>query len=148
MPQEKKIKFTHEDAANTIKGNAKKVTEIDLEKVINNSEKIFNKFKYGPLERFIDDAKLLISIVKDYWHKRYREIPFGSIAAIVVALLYVLNPFDIIPDFIPVIGHVDDIAVIGICLKMVEKDLYKYNQWKTMNFHNALSNNASTGKQA
>lgn len=92
---------------------------------------IEEKFKgNGPLGRFVADLKLLFSIIQDYVKGEYRELPFWSIAAIVAALLYVLNPVDLIPDFIPVVGYVDDALVIAACLAMVEQDLHNYKDWK------------------
>ena len=38
----------------------------------------------------------------------YKKIPFGTIAAVVASLLYFVSPIDVIPDFIPVIGYIDD----------------------------------------
>ncbi len=114
-----------------IKGGAQNVTEKDVEKVIDKSEELQKKFSAkGPLARFVEDGKLLIAIVKDYWSGAYRQIPYGAIASIVFALIYVLNPFDLMPDMLPVIGQVDDAAVIAGCLFMVEQDLHKYKGWK------------------
>ncbi|MGM8899089.1 MULTISPECIES: YkvA family protein [unclassified Psychrobacter] len=82
------------------------------------------------LERYAKDLMLLMSLVKDYYQGNYRNIPYKTISAAVVGLLYVLNPIDIIPDFIPFIGQVDDALVIGFCLRLMEKDLNKYKAWK------------------
>ena len=41
-----------------------------------------------------------------------------------------INPFDIIPDIIPVIGYLDDAAVIAACLAMVRQDLHNYWKWR------------------
>ena len=110
---------------------AQKVTEKDLEKVINKSEEIKKKFSAkGPLARFIEDGQLLIAIVKDYWSGVYRQIPYGALASIVFTLIYVLNPFDLVPDMLPLIGQLDDVAVMGACLILVEQDLHKYKDWK------------------
>jgi uncharacterized membrane protein YkvA (DUF1232 family) len=110
---------------------AKKVTNKDVEKVVNKSEEIKQKFfSSGPLSRFIEDAKLLIAIVKDYWAGKYKQIPYGAIASIVFSLIYVFNPFDLMPDMLPLIGQVDDVAVMGACLLLVEQDLHKYKGWK------------------
>jgi uncharacterized membrane protein YkvA (DUF1232 family) len=114
-----------------IREGAQKVTDKDVEKVIVKSEEIRQKFSAkGPLARFILDGQLLISIVKDYWTKSYREVPYGTIASIVFTLIYVFNPFDLVPDMLPLIGQVDDVAVISACLILVEQDLHKYKDWK------------------
>jgi uncharacterized membrane protein YkvA (DUF1232 family) len=114
-----------------VKEGAQKITEKDVEKVVNKSEEIKKKFSAkGPLGRFIEDGQLLIAIVKDYWSGAYRQIPYGAIASIVFTLIYVLNPFDLIPDFLPLIGQLDDVAVMGACLILVEHDLHKYKDWK------------------
>jgi len=114
-----------------VKDGAQNVTEKDVEKVINKSEEIQRKFSAkGPLARFIEDGKLLIAIVKDYWSRTYRQIPYGAITSIVFTLIYVLNPFDLMPDLLPMIGQVDDVAVMGACLILVEQDLHKYKHWK------------------
>jgi len=131
MAKEKVTKTQAEDALN--KG-AKKVTEDDLQKVLDKQKEIEDKFKgNGPLGRFVADLKTLFSIIKDYISGEYREIPWWSIAAIVAALLYVLSPIDLIPDVIPVIGYVDDAMVVAACLAMVETDLHEYRDWKTKN---------------
>ena len=129
--KENKGTITKEQAAAIITKEAQHVTPQDVEKVLNKSEEIRRQFESeGPLGKFVDDCKLLIAAVKDYWHGKYRRIPYWSIAAIVVALLYVLNPFDLIPDFIPGLGQVDDAAVVAACLLLVRQDLHKYKQWK------------------
>ena len=122
---------TKEQAEDRLKNDAKNVTEGDLKKILEKRDEIEGKFKKdGPLGRFITDLKLLFSIIQDYVKGEYRVVPFWSIAAIVAALLYVLSPIDLIPDFIPVIGLVDDALVIAACLAMVEEDLLKYKDWK------------------
>jgi uncharacterized membrane protein YkvA (DUF1232 family) len=114
-----------------VKEGAQSVTEKDVEKVVNKSEEIKKKFgATGPLSRFIEDGQLLIAIVKDYWSGAYRQVPYGTIASIVFTLIYVLNPFDLVPDMLPLIGQLDDVAVMGACLILVEQDLHKYKDWK------------------
>ena len=114
-----------------VKKGAQKVAQNDVEKVIRKSEEIKEKFNtIGPLTRFVEDGQLLIAITKDYWSGAYRQILYGAITSIVFALIYVLNPFDLIPDMLPLIGQVDDVAVMAACLILVEQDLYMYKDWK------------------
>jgi uncharacterized membrane protein YkvA (DUF1232 family) len=126
--------ISEEEALGEIRKRMGKFSEKDLENVVKKGDKIKNKFfKAIPLKRFLEDFLLLFSLVKDYFNGVYLEVPWWTVASIGVALLYVLNPVDVIPDFIPGFGYIDDAAVIAVCLKMVEKDLKKYTEWKDKN---------------
>jgi uncharacterized membrane protein YkvA (DUF1232 family) len=113
---------------------AQKVTEEDVVKVVAKSEEIKKKFRLGgPLGRFIEDGQMLISMVRDYWSGRYRQVPYGTIAASVFTLIYVFNPLDLVPDVLPIIGQIDDAAIVAACLIFVEQDLLGYKRWKQSN---------------
>jgi len=45
------------------------------------------------------------------------RVPRRAKIAIVVAGVYVASPIDLIPEFIPVIGPLDDIAVVALALR-------------------------------
>lgn len=114
-----------------VKEGAEEITPKDIEKVAESSEDIQKKFSArGPLKRFIVDARLLTSLIRDWRLGKYRQALYGTIAAVAFALLYVFNPLDIIPDVLPFLGVVDDAAVIGALLMLVERDLNKYRSWK------------------
>lgn len=118
-------------AEELVKEGSQKVTENDIEKVVVKSEDIEEKFKArGPLKRFIEDYRVLRELIKDYRGGRYRQALYGTIAAAVFALLYVFNPFDLLPDVLPFIGVLDDASVITACLMLIERDLSKYRNWK------------------
>jgi len=92
---------------------------------------ISNKFiKVSLWSRLINDFKLLFSLIKDYWKGVYRDVSIGSILLFSSAIIYILSPIDIIPDFILGFGQIDDTAVLLLCLYLLEKDLYKYKEWK------------------
>lgn len=114
-----------------VKEGAEKMGDKEVEKVVEKSEDIQKKFaRRGPLKRFVEDAKVLLAMVRDYWRRNYRQVPVGVIGAVVFALIYVFNPFDFIPDVLPLVGQVDDAAVIAALLSLVEGDLAKYKNWK------------------
>ena len=69
-------------------------------------------------------------MVSDFANGSYREIPLETITAIVIAILYVVSPIDLIPDKIPVVGYVDDAAVVTFVLSQVHKDIDRYREWK------------------
>jgi uncharacterized membrane protein YkvA (DUF1232 family) len=114
-----------------VKEGAQDIQPKDIEKVDEKSEdiqKIFNA--RGPLKRFIMDARVLTALIKDWRAGKYRQALYGTIAAVAFTLLYVFNPFDLVPDFLPFLGVLDDVTVMGALLMLVERDLNKYRNWK------------------
>ncbi len=111
---------------------AARMTEGDVARVFENADAIGKKLERGSrLARVLDDAKLLLALVRDYWLRDYRAVPYWVIGAAVFALLYVLSPFDLVPDAIPGLGQLDDAAVVSVCLALVRQELVKYAAWRS-----------------
>lgn len=81
------------------------------------------------LNSLIADIKMLIELIKDYKNNNYKEISKNSIIMIIMALIYLVNPMDLIPDFL-VGGFIDDAAVIAYVLKKIQVELKHYKDWK------------------
>jgi len=123
--------FDQKSAEKQLNAEADKVRRADLESLLDRQRTIEDKVKgSGKLNRFREDIKLMFAMIRDYWNGNYRDVPWKSIAAIAGALLYVLNPLDVIPDLLIGIGFLDDAGVVALCLKLVESDLYRYAAWK------------------
>jgi len=84
----------------------------------------------GELEGVWAKMLLLFGVAKDYVNGEYTEIPKRSIVAILGGLIYFLSPLDIVPDFVPLLGFIDDIFVLNLVYKQVLKDLEEYKVWK------------------
>lgn len=110
----------------------KKIKKGDLNIVLDNKKRISEKIsKEGVLKKYTELAKVMIAMVNDYRKGIYKKVPWFSIAAIVFSLLYVLNPLDMVPDFLPGIGYIDDLTVFTLSLKFLQTDLHDYLNWKT-----------------
>jgi len=57
--------------------------------------------------------KLKIEAIAMYYAIRHSKTPWSARLVLVFILLYAASPIDIIPDFIPVLGMLDDIVVIA-----------------------------------
>jgi len=75
-----------------------------------------------------EDLLLLIELVKAYAKGEYRNIPWKTIIYAIAAILYFVNPLDIIPDFIFGIGYLDDATVIAFVINAIRKDLERFSE--------------------
>ena len=103
----------------------------DIAKVTERARDIENKLP--KLKKWMRQGKVILAMVKDYWSGRYREVPYWAISAGALTLLYVLNPLDVIPDVVPGFGYLDDATLVAFCLKLIERELEKYEAWAAVN---------------
>ncbi|MDL0431882.1 YkvA family protein [Marinobacter sp. TBZ242] len=123
--------FSDRKANEQLKTEASKVHGDDVADLLARQKAIEDKVRNsGKLRRFGTDIRLMFAMLRDYWQGNYRNVPWKSIAAIAGALIYVLNPLDLIPDVLLGIGFLDDAGVVAACLAMVESDLIRYAAWK------------------
>ena len=90
-----------------------------LEQKINDMPFVGKKFSMIPV---------MISLVKNYVQGKYTTVPYGTILAVLSALIYFLAPIDIVPDFIPLAGYLDDMAVLALCMNMVNIEIETYDK--------------------
>jgi uncharacterized membrane protein YkvA (DUF1232 family) len=69
-------------------------------------------------------------LLRAYIRGDYRDIPWGSIVLVIVAIIYFVSPIDLIPDIIPVIGLTDDAAVIAFVIAQIKADLDNFLAWE------------------
>ena len=108
----------------------KEYSEDFMNDVFDKEDAINKKMNNDKLKEFTSDVKLFFCMLKDFFTRKYTTVPVGTIMSIAGTLLYIFLPVDVIPDFIPGIGYLDDGAMIALCLKMLNSDLTKYKAWK------------------
>jgi len=79
----------------------------------------------------VEKLRMMIRMLRAYIRGEYRDIPWKSLILIIGALLYFLVPIDMIPDFIPATGFVDDVAVILLVFKTISDDITAYRQFES-----------------
>jgi len=77
-----------------------------------------------------DSLRLFIRIINAYTSKEYTYVPWKTICLIVAGLIYFIYPVDLIPDFIPVSGLIDDIALIAWIYESIQDDINNFLEWE------------------
>lgn len=78
----------------------------------------------------LSDLPLMIAMIKAWIKKEYTVVSPKVIACLVGAVIYLIKKKDLISDSIPIIGHADDLAVLGLALKLSEKELKAFAEWR------------------
>lgn len=80
--------------------------------------------------KYFKDISLICNMINDYICRRYTKVPMATVITLLAAVLYFISPIDIIPDFLPLIGHLDDMLVFAFVQDAAKIDLKKYEKWK------------------
>ena len=81
----------------------------------------------------LKDVPVMLSLMRAYVMKQYKNLPTSTAVAIMAALIYFVTPFDLISDLIPVVGLLDDAAAMAFVVSMVHDDLNEYTEWQKEN---------------
>lgn len=77
--------------------------------------------------------QLLVRLIKAYASGEYRKLPWKSLLSIVGVLVYLVSPIDFIPDFLPIVGLTDDVALVFWLFKTLNDDLSDFSEWEKEN---------------
>lgn len=78
----------------------------------------------------LSDLPLMIAMIKGYITKQYDQVSPKVIALMLGSFIYLVKKDDLLHDNIPVLGIADDIAVVGLALKLCNKELTDFSEWR------------------
>lgn len=84
----------------------------------------------GRMSEILSPLKSMLRMLRAYATGRYPHVPWQTLLRATAAALYFVSPLDLIPDWIPVAGFLDDAAVIAWVLRSIREDLDEFEQWE------------------
>ena len=110
----------------------------EAQEVISNPSKVDdillqleNKLQEVPaIGETLSNLPTMIAMVKAWIKKEYTVVSPKVIACLVGAILYLLRKNDLINDRIPIVGIADDLAVLGLALKLSDPELEAFKAWR------------------
>lgn len=123
---------------------AKQILEEGMDKaseIIKNNEQLNEVLKnvqakidqFPILKSTLEDGQTMFEMVKKYVSKEYTAVSPKVIATLVSAFLYMLKKKDLINDNIPILGVLDDAAVVAVALKFCAPELDAFKKWEEEN---------------
>jgi uncharacterized membrane protein YkvA (DUF1232 family) len=121
-----KAKATYQKQAENIASSRDKLKDL-LNKA---ASKLKGLGESSPVKESITQVEITIRMVKAHVNQEYKGISNRTLGMLVLGLLYFVLPLDFIPDFIPVVGYIDDLTVILAIFKSLNRDIEKFLEWE------------------
>ena len=77
-----------------------------------------------------ETLQTMFRLIKASMSGEYTGVPGTTVAAAVAVLVYFLSPIDLIPDFIPVLGLLDDVALVAWFSTTLKGEVDKFHEWE------------------
>ena len=106
----------------------------DTSKVEELLQKLEAKMKEIPaVGNALSKLPLMISMIRGYITREYTVVSPKVIITLLCDAIYLLKGQDVIPDSTPVVGYVDDLAIVSAAFMLSEPELNAYAQWREEN---------------
>src|ERR1035437_3579075 len=99
----------------------------------------FTQINAPKFPHLVDQLGFLADAVEDTIEGVYKDLPFGTIAQAVFALLYTHKKMGIIPDSVLELGRADDSSVVRAVLIQNENSFSTYATAQGSNWHQITS---------
>jgi uncharacterized membrane protein YkvA (DUF1232 family) len=73
----------------------------------------------------------MLRLIRAYSRGDYRDVPESTLVVIIAAIIYVVNPLDVIPDALPALGFLDDATVLALAVRRTRQTLDEFMTWET-----------------
>ncbi len=85
---------------------------------------------HGRLVELWETLHALLRLLRAWVRGSYSIVPWRTLVFALAGILYFVDPLDVIPDPIPVIGYLDDATVLALVLHFIRKDIDHFQTWE------------------
>lgn len=115
------------ERARSIAGDGEQLNEL----VSASKEKLHSlNFENSRISKLGNHLRVMLRMIQAYVNGSYRDVPWKSILAFVAGVVYFMMPIDLMPDFIPLTGLLDDFTVIMLITGAFQQDIEEFLLWE------------------
>ena len=93
-------------------------------------KKASEKKDFGTIAHEVwENLQTLGRLIKASVSGDYHGVPTSTLVGGVAVFLYFLTPIDFVPDFIPVIGLLDDVSLLAWFMTSIKGEMEKFAEW-------------------
>jgi len=81
----------------------------------------------------VERIRVISRMIKAYVKGEYRQIKITNVLLLIAAVVYFVTPVDLVPDFIPITGFVDDFSIVIWVYSKMQQEIDNYMLWEKAN---------------
>lgn len=102
-----------------------------LKILLNNAIEKANHIERGTFKELWPYLLAMLRLIRAFCTGKYKQIAWESLISIIVAVAYFASPLDLIPDFLPGIGYLDDAMIVRFVFRSVRTELERFMEWES-----------------
>lgn len=106
---------------------------VALKKLFEEARRKMGSVPKAPFKELWAYLQAMLRLIRAYYRGDYRQISVANLVIIIAAIIYVLDPWDLVPDFIPGVGFIDDATVLAFAVQKTRETLDDFTSWENAN---------------
>ncbi|MFP4090090.1 MAG: YkvA family protein [Cyclobacteriaceae bacterium] len=82
------------------------------------------------LQKLKEQVNTFNRMIRAYLSGDYRNIPWKNLLLVTAGIVYFVSPLDLVPDFIPLTGLLDDLTVLMWIFNSVQGSIEEFEEWE------------------
>lgn len=101
-----------------------------LRKLFDEARRKMGSMPKTPFKELWAYLQAMLRLIRAYYRGDYRQISVATLVIIIAAIIYVIDPWDLIPDWIPGVGFIDDATVLAFAVQKTRETLDNFTDWE------------------